>query len=106
MIVDDRYLITGSANINDRSMLGDRDTELCIKVEDRNHLSIPYLGMRRRSHASAADKSEIVVGKYVQKVQDGIVEQPSWAKGVFEKVGKHFVTRDAQGLDVDLKYQY
>ncbi len=34
IIVDDRYVIVGSANINDRSMLGDRDSEMCIYIED------------------------------------------------------------------------
>lgn len=34
MIVDDEYAIIGSANINDRSMLGDRDSEIAIYVED------------------------------------------------------------------------
>ena len=33
MIVDDCRLILGSANINDRSMEGDRDSELCVLVE-------------------------------------------------------------------------
>jgi phospholipase D1/2 len=30
MVVDDRMAIIGSANINDRSMMGDHDTELCV----------------------------------------------------------------------------
>ena len=34
MIVDDRRVIIGSANINDRSMLGDRDSEMAILVEE------------------------------------------------------------------------
>ncbi|XP_043933010.1 phospholipase D2 [Protopterus annectens] len=34
MIVDDRKVIIGSANINDRSMLGKRDSELAVIVED------------------------------------------------------------------------
>lgn len=34
MIVDDRKAIIGSANWNDRSMNGDRDSEICIIVED------------------------------------------------------------------------
>ena len=33
-IVDDRLVICGSANINDRSLLGYRDSELCCVVED------------------------------------------------------------------------
>lgn len=35
MIVDDRTVITGSANINDRSMLGVRDSEIAVVVKDR-----------------------------------------------------------------------
>eukprot|EP00795_Rhopilema_esculentum_P005283 gene5283-436_t len=34
MIVDDRFVILGSANINDRSMLGNRDSEIAIIVQD------------------------------------------------------------------------
>ena len=30
MIVDDRYIIIGSANLNERSLAGDRDTEICV----------------------------------------------------------------------------
>jgi len=35
MIVDDKYVIIGSANINDRSMLGKRDSEFCVVVHER-----------------------------------------------------------------------
>jgi phospholipase D1/2 len=38
MIVDDEAVIIGSANINDRSMKGDRDSEVCVVIkggEDR-----------------------------------------------------------------------
>ncbi len=35
MIIDDQYLIIGSANINDRSMLGTRDSELAVFFEKR-----------------------------------------------------------------------
>ena len=34
MIVDDRIVICGSANINDRSMCGNRDSELAMIIED------------------------------------------------------------------------
>lgn len=36
MIVDDRITIIGSANINDRSMLGTRDSEVAVMIEDVN----------------------------------------------------------------------
>ncbi|RIA93447.1 hypothetical protein C1645_735559 [Glomus cerebriforme] len=35
MIVDDRFVICGSANLNDRSQLGDRDSEIAIIIEDK-----------------------------------------------------------------------
>lgn len=31
IIVDDKYTLMGSANINDRSMLGDRDSEIAVR---------------------------------------------------------------------------
>lgn len=34
LIVDDRCVIIGSANINDRSMNGDRDSEIALVIED------------------------------------------------------------------------
>jgi phospholipase D1/2 len=32
MIVDDQHIIVGSANINDRSMLGSRDSEIAVLI--------------------------------------------------------------------------
>lgn len=34
MIVDDRRVIIGSANLNDRSQNGDHDSEIAIVIED------------------------------------------------------------------------
>ena len=34
MIVDDRITIIGSANVNDRSMTGERDSEVAVRFED------------------------------------------------------------------------
>ncbi|KAG0174673.1 hypothetical protein DFQ28_005271 [Apophysomyces sp. BC1034] len=36
MIVDDRSVIMGSANLNDRSQCGDRDSEVALLVEDQD----------------------------------------------------------------------
>jgi phospholipase D1/2 len=42
MIVDDRQALIGSANINERSMRGNRDSELCLflngKVLTKKHM--------------------------------------------------------------------
>ena len=35
MIVDDRRVVLGSANLNDRSQLGDRDSEIACLYEDQ-----------------------------------------------------------------------
>ena len=35
MIVDDLYVICGSANINDRSMRGNRDSEFAVLIKER-----------------------------------------------------------------------
>merc|ERR1719461_525243 len=37
MIVDDDYIIIGSANINQRSMAGERDSEICIGAFQPDH---------------------------------------------------------------------
>jgi len=36
LIADDEYVIVGSANINERSLSGDRDTEICIGAYQHN----------------------------------------------------------------------
>ena len=41
MIVDDRVALIGSANINDRSMLGNRDSELAVTIEESEFRHIP-----------------------------------------------------------------
>ena len=35
MIIDDKTVILGSANINDRSMLGQRDSEFCVLIKEK-----------------------------------------------------------------------
>lgn len=37
MIVDDEYIILGSANINERSMAGSRDTEIAMGAYQPHH---------------------------------------------------------------------
>ena len=37
MIVDDEYVILGSANINERSMAGSRDTEIAVGAYQPHH---------------------------------------------------------------------
>ena len=43
MVVDDRIFVVGSANVNDRSLLGDRDSEIAVVVEDPDPVSDSWL---------------------------------------------------------------
>lgn len=45
LIVDDRVAILGSANINDRSLLGGRDSELSVIVNDGAHTNVKLDGV-------------------------------------------------------------
>jgi phospholipase D1/2 len=38
MIVDDEYILLGSANINQRSLEGSRDSEICIGAYQSGHV--------------------------------------------------------------------
>ena len=43
MIVDDVYIIIGSANINERSMSGSRDTEIAVGCYQPDFMSLGKL---------------------------------------------------------------
>ncbi|EOL9069294.1 phospholipase D-like domain-containing protein [Cronobacter turicensis] len=79
-IVDDRYVLIGSANINDRSLDGDRDSELAVLISDTEHgytdldgsgNSVPYRNFARELRkkawrkwlGSAADECTEVMNK-------------------------------------------
>lgn len=62
MIVDDRMAICGSANINDRSLLGNRDSEFCVVIQDREEVYGRF------------DGKPVRVGKFCS----------SWRKKIFE----------------------
>jgi len=55
LIADDRLVICGSANINDRSMLGKRDSEIAVIIE-----VCEYVTSRERQ--GALDHSAVVHG--------------------------------------------
>ena len=45
MIVDDAYIIVGSANINERSMSGTRDTEMAVGCQSHQNQGSPKLSI-------------------------------------------------------------
>ncbi len=60
MIVDDKYVICGSANINDRSMLGKRDSEIAAVIKDEEFLEGKF------------DGQTVQVGKYAHSLRKKI----------------------------------
>ncbi|KAI9608245.1 hypothetical protein KEM48_003379 [Puccinia striiformis f. sp. tritici PST-130] len=54
MIVDDQKVIMGSANINDRSMMGDRDSEIALVVEDQDMIDSTMAGENWKAGRFAA----------------------------------------------------
>jgi phospholipase D1/2 len=55
MIIDDDMVIMGSANINDRSMLGRCDSEIALIVEDTARVPIVLDGVEQEGAKFAHD---------------------------------------------------
>ena len=62
MIVDDKYVICGSANINDRSLLGKRDSEIAAVIKDEDMID------------SFLDDKPVKVGRYAYSLRKKIFE--------------------------------
>ena len=71
MIVDDKYVICGSANINDRSLIGKRDSELASVIRDEEFQD------------SVLNNTKVKVGKYAYTLR----------KKIFELVFTYFVQK-------------
>lgn len=56
LITDDRVAVLGSANINDRSQLGSRDSELAIVVRDDQSITVKLDGERNEKVSSSVQK--------------------------------------------------
>lgn len=55
MIVDDRVVIMGSANLNDRSQKGDGDSEIALVVEDQDMIDSTMDGQPVRTESLHRD---------------------------------------------------
>ena len=127
LIVDDRVSIIGSANINDRSMLGKRDSEVCLIIEDtqmepgtmngeevevgkfshslRCHLFRQYLSLLDDDQYSASTikVEDPAVPSFFVKLQ----EIAAANTGIYKKVfgGKVELNNDVHNLDDLAKWQ-
>lgn len=75
MIVDDRIAIIGSANINDRSMLGDRDSEIAAVVYDEDARFAKELRLKLwQEHLGPLTKEE------KQQIEDPLAGYAIWKR--------------------------
>ena len=96
MIVDDRITIMGSANINDRSMLGGRDSEIAVIVEDTDMI-----------HSTMGGKP-FEVGKFshslrchLLKEHLGLLDGGEWTGNVEDPLKKNFIRKVADTAHVN-----
>lgn len=84
LIADDRVAILGSANINDRSQLGDRDSELAIMVRDDASTKIKLDGIDLDVVSANIHDLRIRLWKKLFGMTDGAVPATSLS-GVLDK---------------------
>ncbi len=121
MIVDDRITIIGSANINDRSMRGDRDSEVAVVIEDKDmidgrmngetysmgifshglrcHLTKEHLGLLNEEDRGM-DVDDPLASEFQKKISEIASSNTEIYKSVFG--GKIIPTNSVHTLD-DLK---
>lgn len=104
MIVDDRVALIGSANINDRSLLGSRDSELAVVIEDKGGegaIKGLLAGEQHKKSAFAKDLRERCF-KTIFGIEDSernLLEDPTSSE-LWEKVQKQALINQAFYTDV------
>lgn len=76
LIVDDRRVILGSANLNDRSQKGDGDSEICLVVEDRDLIPSKMNGQPYMAARFAATLRRKVFRKHLGLIEPQDCEGP------------------------------
>ena len=76
LIADDRIVICGSANLNDRSQLGDHDSEIAIIVEDPDQIDSYMNGRPHRAARFAATLRRQLFRKHLGLIPPQNFERP------------------------------
>ena len=69
LIADDSIVIMGSANINDRSLAGHRDSELAVYIDDRKVVKAPLNGKVTEVHVDADSGAVVAAEEKKEKEQ-------------------------------------
>lgn len=75
-IADDRKVICGSANLNDRSQLGSHDSEIAILVEDQDEIDSSMAGKPWRASKFAASLRRQIFRKHLGLLPPQDMEAP------------------------------
>ncbi|KAI1754058.1 phospholipase [Xylaria castorea] len=91
LIADDRLVICGSANLNDRSQLGNHDSEIAVVIEDQDLVDGTMDGRPYRASRFATSLRRQIWRKHLGWIPDQRWDQPTrnWTP----------VTRDPQDYD-------
>ncbi|THX65423.1 phospholipase D/nuclease [Aureobasidium pullulans] len=84
LIADDRVVICGSANLNDRSQLGDHDSEIAICIEDPREIDSYMAGRPWRATEFAASLRRLIFRKHLGLLSAQDVTRPDQN---FEPIG-------------------
>lgn len=76
LIADDRVVICGSANMNDRSQLGSHDSEIAVLVEDPEEIDSYMAGQPWKAKKFAASLRRQIFRKHLGLIQPQDMEQP------------------------------
>ena len=99
MVVDDRAVVIGSANINERSMRGDRDSEVAACVRDRNMIDSTMAGrpyqVAKFAHTLRVRLMREHLGTDVDSLRNYEVEDWS-ASRALQKIGEAMNSRNSE----------
>ncbi|OCK78885.1 phospholipase D/nuclease [Lepidopterella palustris CBS 459.81] len=84
LIADDRVVICGSANLNDRSQLGNHDSEIAVIIEDPSPVESYMDGRPWRASKFAASLRRQLFRKHLGLLKPQIMDQPDQN---FEPIG-------------------
>lgn len=84
LIADDRVVICGSANLNDRSQIGDHDSEIAVVLEDSTPVDSYMNGQPWRATKFAASLRRQIFRKHLGLLKPQNMERPD---ANFEPIG-------------------
>lgn len=77
LIADDRLVICGSANLNDRSQLGDHDSEIAVVIEDQDYIESTMDGRPYQASRFAASLRRHLWRKHLGWLPDQRWDEPT-----------------------------